>query len=78
MEDRGNERKIYTWGQVVSRFKLEPCEECGRPFAPQKYIDHINKKTYEPLGLELKHNVCPECARKSKVQEATGILALNW
>ncbi|MEJ2661087.1 MAG: 2Fe-2S iron-sulfur cluster-binding protein [Desulfobacteraceae bacterium] len=65
IEDRGNERKIFTWGQMVARFKLEPCKICGKPLAPKKYFDYISEKTYKPKGLKLVDAVCPECERKA-------------
>ncbi|MBL0716349.1 MAG: (2Fe-2S)-binding protein [Desulfosarcina sp.] len=67
IEDRGNERKIYTWGQVLSRFTLEPCKKCGRPFAPRKYLERINEKAYKPKGLNLVDSICPECVKKIEV-----------
>lgn len=66
MEDRGNQRRIYTWGQVVARFKLEKCEKCGRFFAPRKYIDWMRRKAYKPKGIELIDLICPECLRKTE------------
>lgn len=63
IEDRGYERKIFTWGQMVARFKLEPCKICGKPLAPKRYFDHINAKAYKPKGLKLVDAVCPDCAR---------------
>jgi NADH dehydrogenase/NADH:ubiquinone oxidoreductase subunit G len=70
IEDRGNERKIYTWGQVIARFKLEPCKKCGRPFAPKKYLERISEKAYKPKGLELIDAVCPECVKKAEPPRA--------
>ena len=64
MEDRGDQRKIYTWGQVLARFKLERCDRCGMPFAPKRYLELINQKAYKPKGLELVDYVCPECFKK--------------
>lgn len=64
VEDRGDERKIFTWGQVIARFKLERCEHCNTPFAPKKYLDLINEKAYKPKGLELIDYICPECFKK--------------
>ena len=64
MEDRGNERIIYKWGQILARFKLEKCSKCGKPFAPRKYLEHMARKVYKPRGQELAEIVCPECARK--------------
>ena len=70
VEDRGNERKIYTWGQVLARFTLEPCKQCGRPFAPKKYLERISEKAYKPKGLELIDAVCPECVKKAEPPRA--------
>ena len=66
IEDRGNERKIFTWGQVLARFTLEKCKECGKPFAPKKYLDRINERAYKTKGLELVDYVCPECVKKAE------------
>jgi predicted molibdopterin-dependent oxidoreductase YjgC len=66
IEDRGNERKITTWGQVIAKHKLERCEHCGRPFAPKKYLERISEKAYKPKGLELVEAVCPECTKKAE------------
>ncbi len=66
IEDRGNERKIYMWGQIIAKFKLEPCKQCGRPFAPKKYLDRIRERAYKPKGLELVDAVCPECIKKKE------------
>ncbi|MBT3258140.1 MAG: 4Fe-4S dicluster domain-containing protein [Deltaproteobacteria bacterium] len=66
MEDRGVERKIYTWGQVVARFKLERCKQCDKPFAPKKYLDWVRERAYKPMGLKLVDIICPECVRKAE------------
>ena len=70
VEDRGNERKIYTWGQVLARFTLEPCKQCGRPFAPKKYLERISEKAYKPKGLKLVDAICPECVKKTEQPRA--------
>lgn len=61
VEDRGDERKISIWGQVLARFRLERCTHCGKPFAPKKYLELINRKAYRPKGIELINYICPEC-----------------
>jgi len=73
MDDRGNQRKIYTWGQVFARFTLEPCDACGRPFAPQKYIDYIQKKNIARAGFQTSGKICPECERKEMAQKRSKI-----
>ncbi len=66
MEDRGQERKLYTWGQVLARFKLEKCQKCGRPFATKKYLEWMKERAYKPKGLDLVDIICPECVRKAE------------
>ncbi len=69
MDDRGNQRRIYSWGQVFARFTLEPCDACGRPYAPQKYIDHIQEKNKTRGGFQTGGRLCPECERKEMAQK---------
>lgn len=69
MDDRGNQRKIYSWGQVFARFTLEPCDACGRPYAPQKYIDYIHQKNRNRPGVPTSKNFCPECERKEMAEK---------
>ena len=64
VEDKGDQRKIFTWEQVTARFTLERCEHCQKPFAPKRYLELINKKAYNPKGLELVDYICPECFKK--------------
>jgi bidirectional [NiFe] hydrogenase diaphorase subunit len=83
MEDRGDERKISTWGQVLARFKLEKCEKCGRPFATKKYLQWMKERAYKPKGLELVDIICPECIRKKErptpvAPPLTGELFRTW
>ncbi len=83
VEDRGDERKIFTWGQVLARFKLERCEHCNTPYVPKRYLELINNKAYRPVGLELVHYVCPQCQAKGdrlpdKRREAVLRQAVKW
>ena len=66
MEDRGQERKLYTWGQVLARFKLEKCQKCGRPFATKKYLEWMKQRAYKSKGLDVVDIKCPECVRKAE------------
>ena len=66
MEDRGQERKLYTWGQVLARFKLEKCQKCGTPFATKKYLEWMKQRAYKPKGLDVVDIICPECVRKAE------------
>ncbi len=61
MEDKGDKRKIFTWDQIIARFTLEKCAQCGNPFAPKRYLELIEKKAYTPKGLEYVDYICPEC-----------------
>jgi NADH dehydrogenase/NADH:ubiquinone oxidoreductase subunit G len=83
MEDRGDERKVFTWGQVLAKFKLEKCKECGRPFATKKYLDWMKERAYKPKGLELVDIICSECVRKKEQPSPvssplTGDLFRSW
>ena len=73
MEDRGTERKIFTWGQVLAKFTLEECDDCGRPFAPQKYIDYIRRKNITHPGFQTSGKICPECERKEMAEKRSKI-----
>lgn len=77
MEDRGDERKIYTRGHVIARHRLERCDSCGRPFAPQKFLDYINEKAYKPLGTELKQKLCSSCARNWWAESLSGLYPMS-
>lgn len=72
IEDRGNEREIFTLGQMIARFRLEPCTKCGKPFAPKKYFEHINAKAYKPKGLKQVGTTCPDCARQTAAPHFIG------
>lgn len=72
IEDRGYERKIFTWGQILARFRLEPCTVCGKPLAPKKYFEYISKNAYKTKGLELVDTTCPDCARKATAPNFIG------
>ncbi len=53
MEEEGNRRII--WEKV---FKMVPCAECGRYFAPEDQLEWISRKTGVPFA-EL--NTCTSC-----------------
>lgn len=84
MEDRGNERKIFTWGQVIARFKLEACKACGEYFATHKQLDYADKKAPRPPELSSVSGLCAKCARDawapkfaSMESDSVGYKALN-
>ena len=74
MEDRGDQRKIYSWGQVFARFTLEPCDDCGKPYAPQKYIDYIQEKNRSHASFQTSRNLCPKCERQEMAKKRSKLL----
>lgn len=66
IEDRGDQRKIYTWGQILAKFTLERCKKCNKPFATKKYLERINETAYKTKGMELVDYICPECVKKAE------------
>ena len=77
MEDKGDQRKIFTWDQVTAKFTLERCTHCNKPFAPKRYLELINKKAYTPKGLEYVDYICPDCfSSHDKVSDRRREMAL--
>jgi len=76
MMDQGDERTIYTKDGEVGRFKLERCELCGAPYAPQKYLDFVRKNSDQAMGVDVMGNYCPVCARKVRADLMAGEVAV--
>jgi ribosomal protein S27AE len=70
--DEGGERRIEQCGTVLARLKLAQCESCGKYFAPEKYIEHINKVADADKPVKLERKICPECAREIKAVAMAG------
>lgn len=71
LEDRGDERKIFLWGNIISRQPLIRCGTCGTPYATQRFIDHVRGHC-DINALNIKYNLCPECSRDRCAEALTG------
>ena len=74
LKDQGDRRTIYTQNGLVAEFELDACSLCGRPYAPRKYLDFVQKKSDEPMGVDVLRDCCPACARQTGAVNLTGTL----
>jgi NADH dehydrogenase/NADH:ubiquinone oxidoreductase subunit G len=74
MKDEGDQRTIYTKDVVVAKFKLETCEKCGKPYAPQKYLDFVKRNSDGAMGVDVIRDGCPDCARSQNAARMVGQL----
>jgi bidirectional [NiFe] hydrogenase diaphorase subunit len=75
MKDAGDERSIGVGNTVVALFKLRKCSLCGTPYAPQKYLDFVQKNSDPGIGVDMERDLCPVCARKTRAEQMTGLWA---
>ena len=71
LEDKGEERKIFLWGTMISRFRLVRCGSCGVTIAPQKYLDAVASRIAHEPGAHVKP-LCADCARANAAEALTG------
>ncbi len=64
LEDKGNERKIFLWGAILSRQELVKCEGCGTPHITQSFLDYILSRTGIEDEMKARPNRCPDCSRE--------------
>jgi NADH-quinone oxidoreductase subunit F len=64
IKDEGETRRIYCCGTLICELPLERCSECGKPYAPKKYLDFLEKRAGDSLGAPMRRGICEECARK--------------
>jgi ferredoxin len=60
MEERGDERTIVRWKRTL---KMQPCQSCGRPFAPLFQLNWIIEQAHLPEGF---YELCPVCRKQKK------------
>lgn len=75
MKDEDNQRTIYTRDVVVAKFQLETCGECGKPYAPRKYLDFVMRNSDEKMGVDVMRGLCPACARRASSGNLVGVMA---
>ena len=60
MEEHGDERTIVRWKRTL---KMQPCQSCGRPFAPLFQLNWIIDKAH--LSKDF-YSLCPVCREARK------------
>ena len=71
VEDRGSQRTVSLYGEVVARFDLLPCAVCGEPTTTRRFRELVVSRLDESLrraALDL----CPGCARGHHARALTG------
>jgi bidirectional [NiFe] hydrogenase diaphorase subunit len=76
LEDRGDERKIYLWDNIISKFTLIRCVSCGIPYAPRMFLDYVALRSNVHDRLTGK-DFCPECVKKYYAEAAKGEFLRN-
>ncbi len=63
LEDLDGVRTISIRDEVIGRHILECCEACGKSFATQRFIKHIEERTLHHPDVKEHHQYCPTCAK---------------
>ncbi len=69
--DEGGKRRIVMTGTLLKEVDLLPCSICGRPYAPQAYLDHLASRLKERGRTDerVEQHICPECGRMRMARE---------
>jgi NADPH-dependent glutamate synthase beta subunit-like oxidoreductase len=70
--DDANHRRTVITGTVVKEHELRYCEDCGEPYVPQAYLDHLKKRVGPEAVRHVERHICPECARRHRSLELAG------
>jgi NADH dehydrogenase/NADH:ubiquinone oxidoreductase subunit G len=68
MADEDGKRTIYKHDILISKFELEKCSVCGKPYAPKKFIDFVIKNSDHAMDVDVTRDFCPQCARKVQAE----------
>ena len=63
MTDKDGNRIISVRNETIGVHALERCEACGRYFASQKFIKHVQVRTSEHTDVKEHHLYCPTCVK---------------
>ena len=63
MTDKDGIRTISVRNETIGVHALERCEACGRYFASQKFIKHVQVRTSEHTDVKEHHLYCPTCVK---------------
>ncbi|MCK8600644.1 2Fe-2S iron-sulfur cluster-binding protein [Desulfoferrobacter suflitae] len=61
--DRESVRTISIRGEVIGRHVLERCEACGKLFATEKFLRHVQDRVIPHPDVKEHHQYCPTCAK---------------
>ncbi|MDH4163905.1 MAG: 2Fe-2S iron-sulfur cluster-binding protein [Nitrospirota bacterium] len=62
LEDKGGERTIFLKNNLIGRFPLVRCGNCGTPYATKQFLDHVASRNSEQPRTK-QGGLCPECER---------------
>jgi len=63
MTDKDGVRIVSIRDETIGVHALERCEACGRYFASQKFIKHVEMQTTKHTAVKEHHLYCPTCAK---------------
>jgi predicted molibdopterin-dependent oxidoreductase YjgC len=63
LSDQDGVRTISIRDEVIGVHALERCEACGRYFASQKFVAHVQNRTTQHPDVKEHHLYCPTCAK---------------
>jgi NADH-quinone oxidoreductase subunit F len=72
VNDDAGKRRVSFCGTLIAEFDLEPCEQCGTPFAPKAYLDLVKKRADTSVGVDVERKLCPDCARTMRAELIAG------
>jgi len=76
LEDRGDERKVFLWGNLISRQPLVKCGHCETPYTTERFLAHVRGHC-DINALNVKQNLCPECSRSLCAEALTGTFPVS-
>jgi bidirectional [NiFe] hydrogenase diaphorase subunit len=63
MKDSDGTRTISIRDDIIGLHVLERCEACGRYFASQKFLKHVEERTTRHTDVKEHHVYCPTCTK---------------
>ena len=63
MNDKDGTRTISIRDDIIGLHVLERCEACGRHFASQKFLKHVEERTTRHTDVKEHHVYCPTCTK---------------
>ncbi|RLB42132.1 MAG: 2Fe-2S ferredoxin [Deltaproteobacteria bacterium] len=63
LEDKDGVRTISIRDEIIGVHQLIRCEACGKYFASQKFLAHVEQRTAAHTDIKEHHKYCPTCAK---------------